>query len=184
MRLGKRAIDLTPKEFEEVVRRFLHVLGDELEAFDANQREKLESTDGTYEIDVTARFHALGFHFLVLIECKKQQRPVEREVVQILYDRIRAVGAHKGIVFSTGGFQSGAIRYAREHGIALVTVAPGDMIYKVKDLKSCTNIVAFRAGKFSLWDCTLDENDEETHRAIIERGDARRTLQLDANIAT
>ncbi len=184
MRIGKRAIELEPEEFEELVRDFIRLIGAELEAFDVEHRETVETSDGSYEIDVTARFHALACHFVVLIECKKLKRPVEREVIQVLNDRLRALGAHKGIVFSTGGFQAGAIHYAKQHGIALVAVAPGRMIYEVADLKSSSNVVAFRAGPISLWHCTVDDDGQESDSAILCGDDARNALQLEDRTAT
>jgi restriction system protein len=87
--------------------------------------EKLQASDGVYEIDVTARFEVLGARFLVLIECKNHKNPIKREVVQVLYDRIRAVGAHKGMIFSTAKFQKGAIEFARAHNIALLQIVEG-----------------------------------------------------------
>lgn len=41
-------------------------------------------------------------------------------MVQILNDRVRETGAHKGILFSTVRFQRGAVEYADAHGIALI----------------------------------------------------------------
>lgn len=94
--------------------------------------EELSANDGLYKIDVTARFEALGVEFLILIECKHHRYPIKREVVQILYDKIRATGAHKGILFATVGFQRGAIEYAKSHGIALVRIVEGKLTYEVK----------------------------------------------------
>jgi restriction system protein len=180
MRLGKKAIDLSPEEFEKTVQRLLHVLGAELHSFETSHREVIPSDDGAYEIDITARFKALGLDFLVLIECKKQQRPVERSVIQVLYDKIRAAGAHKGIVFSTGGFQTGAIQYAARHGIALIAVAPGHMVYQVRDLHSASKIIWFKAGPISLWHTLLDEHNRESYHALICQEDLMTALRLDA----
>lgn len=55
------------------------------------------------------------------------------EKVQILYDKIRATGAQKGILISTSGFQSGAIKYASEHGIALIQITEADAIFEARD---------------------------------------------------
>ena len=63
--------------------------------------------------------HDLGTHNTVLIECKKQARSVERDEVSSLYDKVKSLGAQKGILISTAGFQSGAVQYAKVHGIAL-----------------------------------------------------------------
>src|SRR5438132_1552588 len=98
-------VTLSPDEFEQEVERLLWTSGLDLKDFRAQRREKLTGPYGVYEIDVTARFEALGADFLVLVECKHHKRKVERELVQVLHDRIGAVGAHKGIMFSTAGFQ-------------------------------------------------------------------------------
>ena len=45
-----------------------------------------------------------------------------REKVVILNDKLKSLGAQKGILLSTSGFQSGAIQYAKVHGIALIRV--------------------------------------------------------------
>ena len=124
----------TPQEFERHVERMLRESGIGLTDFRVQRLERISGADGTYEIDVTARFDALGVQFLVLVECKHHKVRVKREVVQILHDRIRSVGAHKGMMFGTGGFQRGAVEYAKAHGIALVTVADGSTSYETKSI--------------------------------------------------
>jgi len=63
--------------------------------------------------------------FLVLVECKHHRRKVERQDVQVLHSKLQSVGAQKCMLFSTAGFQSGAIEYAGAHGIALIQVVDG-----------------------------------------------------------
>ena len=60
--------------------------------------------------------------FKVLCECKQYTSSVSREKVAVLHDKIESIGAHKGILLATSDFQSGAIQYAKAHGIALITV--------------------------------------------------------------
>ncbi len=125
-------IELTPKKFEREVKAMLEKASANLKAFEAKHLEKVRGLEGDYEIDVTARFEALGVDYLTLIECKHQKNPVKRETVQILYDKIRTTGAHKGMIFATTTFQRGAIEYATAHGIALVRVAEGKTLYETK----------------------------------------------------
>lgn len=132
MSWNEEPIELTPEQFEREVKTMLEGARAHLKAFEANHREKLEGSEGVYEIDVTVRFEALGAEMLILVECKHQRSPVKREVVQVLYDRIRATGAHKGMIFATTTFQRGAIEYANAHGIALVRVAEGKTFYVTK----------------------------------------------------
>jgi restriction system protein len=103
-----------------------------LSEFRVEHRESLVTAEGSYQIDVTARFQQLGVDFLVLIECKDHSRPVEREDVQVLADRKRAAGAQKAILFATNGFQRGAIEYAKVHGIALIRIVEGALMYETR----------------------------------------------------
>ena len=101
-----------------------------LEAFSAKHADSLTGADGEYTIDVTARFKAFGgASFLLVVECKKHKNSIKREVVQVLHAKQQSLGAQKAMVFSTSSFQSGAIDYANEHGLALVQVVSGQVIY-------------------------------------------------------
>ncbi len=80
------------------------------------------ASDGNYQIDIYAEFTALEVKFKVLCECKKYKNKVNREKVAVLHRKLDSIGAQKGIMISTGGYQSGAIEYAKEHGIALIIV--------------------------------------------------------------
>jgi len=73
--------NLTPKQFEAEVESFIRQGGARLSDFKVQRLEKIGAADGVYEIDVTARFEALGAEFLVLIECKHHKSPIKREVV-------------------------------------------------------------------------------------------------------
>ena len=77
---------------------------------------------GQYQIDVYAEFIALSVKFKVIVECKRCTKPVEREKVVILADKVWSLGAHKGVLISTSGFQKGALEYAKKHGIALLQI--------------------------------------------------------------
>lgn len=124
--------EISPKQFEQEVEKLIEAMGVRLSEFKVQRLEKISAADGIYEMDVTARFEALGANFLVLIKCKHHKSPIKREVVQVLNDRLRAVGAQKGMIFSTVQYQRGALEYAKKHGIALVRVVDGSMLYETK----------------------------------------------------
>ena len=124
--------ELTPEQFEREVEKQITEMGVSLSEFDVRRLEKISAADGIYEIDVTARFEALGANFLVLIECKHHKNPIKRDVVQVLNDRLRAIGAQKGMIFSTTQYQRGALEYAKAHGIALARVVDGSVLYETK----------------------------------------------------
>jgi restriction system protein len=124
--------EISPREFELLVRDYLMNLGKELNTFTALHDVKIHRVDGEYQIDVFAEFDFLGASFKVLVECKRYKNKVKREVVQLLFDKLRATGSHKGLIFSTSGFQEGAITFAKEHGIALIRVIEGKYNYFTK----------------------------------------------------
>lgn len=125
MRSPVEPLSLTPRDFELFVQGVIDAAADGLVDYHSEHQALLEGADGEYVIDVVARFSALGARFVVLVECKHLARSVERKDVQVLHSKIQSIGAHKGMLFSVSGFQSGAIEYAASHGIALVEVATG-----------------------------------------------------------
>jgi restriction system protein len=131
---------MTPTEFETVVLGWLdRAAAAEGQAINAQHLGVAEGPGGEYKIDVLVTFSAfLGARFIVLAECKHQGRPVEREDVMILDAKVRDVGAHKGMLFSTSGFQSGALKYAKAHGLATVAVVKGAWLYMTRAEGSLT----------------------------------------------
>ena len=119
--------DLTPVELENWVATVLTCNGSEEGVSDllVQVHERIQGVDGSFDLDATVWFRALGFDFLGLIEVKKHRHPIKRELVQVLHSKVLSVGAQKGIMFSTSHFQSGALEYAKVHGIALVFVTEG-----------------------------------------------------------
>ena len=117
-------LGLSPTGFEkhcyEVLRGYAEKEG--LKDFKITHNVKIETYDGTYQIDVYAEFTALNSRFKVLCECKQYTSSVSREKVAVLHDKLESIGANKGILLATSDFQSGAIQYAKAHGIALITV--------------------------------------------------------------
>ncbi len=123
---------ISPTDFELLVKEFLECAGKDLKKFKASHNVHLLKSDGEYQIDIYAEFEVLGATFKVLVECKRHKSDIKREVVQVLCDKLRATGTQKGMLFSTSGFQSGACKFAEEHGIALIRVIEGRYTYVTK----------------------------------------------------
>jgi hypothetical protein len=74
------------------------------------------------QIDVVLR-HTQGLYdHLIIVECKYWNKRVSRLHVDTLITTVKQLNASKGAIFSTVGFQSGAILQARQSGIDLFTV--------------------------------------------------------------
>jgi len=121
---GNFSSSITSAEFEEYCLTVLQEWAnlDNLKDFTITNNIKLTKNDEEYQIDVYAEYTAINVKFKILIECKHQKRPVERDEVILLNDKIRNLAAHKGILISTSGFQSGALERAKVNGIALLQI--------------------------------------------------------------
>lgn len=130
----EKAVEVTPKEYERQVLHWLRESEGEPTGLEIDHLENIAGAGGEYEFDVVARFSKFGgAEFTVLVECKRYSSAVKRDLVLTLHAKLADVGAHKGMMFSTGGFQRGAIEYASVYGIALVTFKDGRALYETRD---------------------------------------------------
>ena len=74
------------------------------------------------QIDVLVRHRTGLYEHLIVVECKHWKKRVERLHVDALANACREVGASKGVIFSTKGFQRGAVQQAEHDGIDLFRV--------------------------------------------------------------
>lgn len=74
------------------------------------------------QTDVKITHRARFSTFITLVECKRWKDPISRDRVDVLASSIEALGANKGAIFTTTGFEAGAIAYAKGKGIDLFLV--------------------------------------------------------------
>ena len=130
-------LSLKPDEFEIAVMKSLQYdTSCKLHKFVVHGKRLVAGIDGEYEIDASAEFELFDAKFKVLIECKRYNKPVNRDLVMVLCAKLQSTAMHKGIMYSTSGFQSGAIKYARKHGIALIHLQDGSSTALTKSERS------------------------------------------------
>ena len=119
----------TFEEFEQVVR---NILADRLreECPDAplnvfHNRKYKGQSGHEHQIDVSAELTLAGCQILILVECKNYKAAIGIDDLLEFAARLRDIGAHKGIVVTTVGYQEGAKKIAEANGIALVLESPG-----------------------------------------------------------
>lgn len=87
------------------------------------------------KVDVSFNYAVAGANLLFLVECKCYSHAVAVDDVEEFHSKIDDIGAHKGIMITTVGYQEGAIRTARGRGIALALLTtesqPGEILYVV-----------------------------------------------------
>jgi len=149
---------MTPTEFELKVKEHIAELGQSLDKFEVTHNASVEAADGTYQIDVLASYEALGAKMTVVIECKMYTSSIPREKVQVLYDKLRSIGAQKGMLYSTAGFQKGAIHYATNHGIALIRMLPGEIVRFSNSAGGINKLIASRPIPQFLAECRYEDN--------------------------
>lgn len=160
-------LKLGPDRFEEHVRSWFAAAGLPLSEFSAVNRQIVAGTDGDYEIDVVARFEAMGLSYVTLIECKRHRNPIKREMVQALHAKMQSTGAQKGVLVATAEFQRGAVEYARVHGIALIEMMRGRtaVIQKAADQFELPDDIPEVVG----WMHTVDDDGaEQMSRVDVE----------------
>ncbi|MBS1719049.1 MAG: restriction endonuclease [Armatimonadetes bacterium] len=128
---------LTHEEFELQVIAWLQEASGGLSECSIFHRAIVSGDGGEYELDGLVEFSVLGgAKIRVAVECKHHTRPVSRDLVLNLDGRRHDIGAHKAILFSTSGFQSGAVKIAKAREIALVIVAESTFLYETKSMSA------------------------------------------------
>ena len=126
-------VDISPKEYEKQVVSWLKAASRNWEGFEVRHLQHLEGQGGDYEFDAIAKLSILkGASVIILIECKKYSRPVEREKILALWAKLQDVGGHEAMMFATSGFQSGALKFAKTKGIATITFVEGSFLYETR----------------------------------------------------
>jgi restriction system protein len=162
-----RALEnISPSEFEQHVRDLLSSAGGELSDFSVSRLENIEGAGGEYEIDVIARFTVFGAADLViLVECKHHKNPIKRDVVMVLESKLRDTKAHKGMIFATCDFQSGALEFARTHRIATVRVTGDGMTSLTRSYSAVADV---SDTGFASWLCEPTEEGLYSMRVMGE----------------
>lgn len=92
--------------------------------FTAVVNDSIAEPNGTvHAVDVSARRTLAGVSLLWIVECKLWNRRVPIEKVATLKSIVDWIGADRGLLMSEQGFQSGAIRMARQKNITLSSLA-------------------------------------------------------------
>jgi Restriction endonuclease len=125
---------LTAVEYERVVERLLQLAVNRA-GYDDLQTYRLRKYPGKsgheHTIDVSFELVIAGLRFLILVECKRYKRRVGIDDLMEFAYRVRDIGANKGVLVTTHGFQDGAIDVAKSEGIGLLIAARGKLHYYV-----------------------------------------------------
>ena len=74
------------------------------------------------QIDISVRFEDSFYSYFVVVECKDYKSAVPISDVEAFKTKLEDVGADKGVMVASHGFQRGAIETAKAHNIELFTL--------------------------------------------------------------
>ncbi len=127
----------TATEYEDFVTSVLNKLF-EVDALRATWHER-RITHRRIKVDAPFRLRvAGGAEVLFVVECKHYKNKVSVEDVEEFHSKLDDIGAHKGIMITTVGYQAGARKSAIGRGIALALLTkdaqPGEIQYIVNSI--------------------------------------------------
>ncbi len=102
------------REYQESTANFFRRLG-----LSAQIECEVDGARGRHAIDVYVEGQLYGIPFKWIIECKAWKSSIPKEKVMALGAIVQDVGADRGFLLSESGFQSGALRVARNTNITL-----------------------------------------------------------------
>lgn len=74
------------------------------------------------QIDVFLTHRTKLHTYTTIVECKRWKKPVTRQVIDVLYASVEDLNASKGVIFTTKGYEEGAIEYAKSKNIDIFIV--------------------------------------------------------------
>lgn len=106
----------------------------EYQKIEVKQNVKIKGKSGVeHQIDVYWEYKLAGVLYKTIIEVKDWKSKVKKEHIMGFYSKLDDIpGCPSGIFVSKTGFQSGAISYAKVHGIKLVVINETDTINHIE----------------------------------------------------
>lgn len=105
------------QDYQERAAEFFRDLG-----MSADTDQSIKGVRGSHRVDVVARLDQAWGTQLWIVECKLWRRRVGKLHVAALADIVTDIGADRGFLLSESGFQSGAIRHARQRNVTLTSL--------------------------------------------------------------
>ena len=114
--------------------------------------------------------------FLILFECKRHKDPVKRSDIQVLLTKLQSTGAQKGVAVAATGFQSGALEFAKAHGIACVRLVDNAWTYITRHTATTTPPVL--TGAYSGYAMTPDGDGDYEFTLLTGSADNTRSALI------
>ena len=89
-------LEMTPVDFEKYALQILESKTKGLDNVKFVHNKVVEAYDGNYQLDGYIEFEVMGVLYKTIVECKHYKYPISREIVQKVYDNLRAIRSTEG----------------------------------------------------------------------------------------
>jgi hypothetical protein len=120
---------LTPHHFEILVVRELRKAGFQVDDVRVHRRTELVEPERGFLLELTASLGHGAWRRRAIIGCRRQERSLEREPVDLLAGRLEEARAEAAILFVAGDIAPDAVLGASERGVALLRVVDARSAY-------------------------------------------------------
>ena len=153
-----------------------HLKGLPLSHYKIRLETTTNTSDGIFQFAGTIISDILACHCTpVFFECKRIESPVKRNQIWALKEEMKNRKAEKGIFVTTSYYQFGAVKYAKEHNILLLSILSEETQYIIqnKRIKEASHLLVnpvITIKPFSVVRVWL-KNDTEASVSYFEKGD-------------
>ena len=112
----------TGKPYERLTRKVFETLlaQESVKNLRVEHDIKLPGLTNEHQIDVYWEFETGGITYRTVVECKDKGKPVDKQTLHALWTTLQDLpGQPRGVVVARSGFQEGAERFAKAHGVML-----------------------------------------------------------------
>ena len=158
------------RDLQNQVARILSECG-----FKAEVEKKVVTARGEVEIDVFAEEDVKGRRYTILCECKLWQSSVPQSVIHGFRTVVSDIGAHRGYIISSSGFQSGATSASEHTNVDIVTWGEFQDLFQTTWLENYLSptiterldrLMGFTEPLVQHWMCEITNDDVTAVKAL------------------
>lgn len=108
-------------DYEKVTRAIFQTLvdQDQAENISVEHNKQLQGKYLSHQCDVYWKFESAGIEYLTIVECKNWNKRLKQENLLAFRAKLEDLNNPKGVMVTRSGYQKGAVKYAKAHGILL-----------------------------------------------------------------
>lgn len=108
-------------DYEKVTRAIFQTLVDQDQAqnISVEHNKQLQGKYLSHQCDVYWKFESAGMEYSTIVECKNWNKRLKQENLLAFRAKLEDLNNPKGVIVTRSGYQKGAVKYAKAHGILL-----------------------------------------------------------------